>query len=116
MMPHSTAYSRVGGFSLIELAVVLVIIGLLLGGAIAAIDATQTQTRRSQQADQLEDVRDALHGYAMVNGHLPCPDDLDDDTSPDPDGNEDRDPGSDECDSNTGALPWKDLGLGRSDA
>lgn len=103
-----------GGFSLIELAVVLVIIGLLIGGGIAAIDATRTQARRSDQAAQLDGVRQAVYGFAMANGHLPCPDDLDDATPPDPDGREDRAGG--DCSANTGALPWRDLGLGSRDA
>lgn len=94
------------GFSLIELAVVLVIIGLLVGGGIAALTAATEQTRRVGARRQLDHVREALYGFAMSEGRLPCPD-------VDRDGSEDDD-GSD-CSASGGGLPWADLGLGRRD-
>lgn len=100
---------RQNGFSLIELAVVLVIVGLLVGGGIAALDATQTQTKRSDQKNQLARVKEALYGYAMVNGRLPCPDTngngLENDTST-----------GCEANDNQGALPSATLGLSRRDS
>ena len=115
---------RHSGFSLIELAVVLVIIGLLVGGGIAALEATQTQTQRADQRRQLEQVRDALIGFAMSSGRLPCPD-----TDYPPDGRENIDPppptcpvgdpdNDDDCDcvDSWGALPWAQLGVGATDA
>lgn len=111
-----SAGPRQGGFSLIELAVVLVIIGLLIGGGIAALDATTEQTRRSDQRRQLEHVREALYGFAMSRGRLPCPDDMADATAPDPDGSEDRSGTPPACTTDSGALPWVTLGLARRDA
>lgn len=99
------------GFSLIELAVVLVIIGLLVGGGIAAISATTEQTRRSEQKRLFNDVREALYGFAMANGRLPCPDT---DADGEADGEED-DPGG-PCVQTEGRLPWATLGVGRRDA
>lgn len=94
------------GFSLIELAVVLVIIGLLVGGGIAALNSATQQTRRIEAERQLLHVRDALYGYAMSEGRLPCPD-----TTYPPDGTEDCAGTAD-----WGALPWVELGgLGRRD-
>jgi len=109
-------FERQHGFSLIELAVVLVIIGLLLGGGLAAFTATTEQARRAEQKRQLQHIREALYGFAMVEGRLPCPDDLDDATAPDPDGTEDRSGSPAACDTDVGALPWVTLGLGRRDA
>ena len=62
----------VKGFSLIELAMVLFIISLLLGGLLVPL-ATQTQTRQRVSAEeQLEQIREALIGFAIINGRLPC--------------------------------------------
>ncbi len=108
-----TNRARQTGFSLIELAVVLVIIGLLVGGGIAAVQVSTEQTRRSEQRDQFETVRAALYGFAMSRGRLPCPD-----TSDPLDGREDTSNPSPpfSCDAREGALPWADLGTGRRDA
>ncbi|VAW78162.1 hypothetical protein MNBD_GAMMA15-1188, partial [hydrothermal vent metagenome] len=62
------------GFTLIEMAIVLVILGLLLGGVLAPLSARQEQDRRDQNAEMLEMARQALIGYAIVNRRLPCPD------------------------------------------
>jgi len=101
------------GFSLIELAIVLVIIGLLVGGGIAALSATTEQTNRAAERQQLRYVREALYGFAMSTGRLPCADS----DSP-PDGKENYDSGTNACESgaNRGALPWVTLGLARRDA
>jgi len=104
------------GFSLIELAVVLVIVGLLVGGGIAALNSATQQTRRIEAERQLVHVRDALYGYAMAEGRLPCPDT---DYPPDgwenwPDDRETNTAGTD-CDAAGGALPWVQIGLGRRD-
>lgn len=96
------------GFSLIELAVVLVIVGLLVGGGIAALNSATQQTRRIEAERQLLHIRDALYGYAMSQGRLPCPD-----SDYPPDGLENIS-GTD-CAQDQGALPWVDLGLGRRD-
>lgn len=100
---------RQAGFSLIELAVVLVIIGLLIGGGIVALDATMEQTRRADQRRQLEHVRDALYGFAMSRGRLPCAD-------TDRDGEENYDGADCESGADYGGLPWVTLGVGRRDA
>src|ERR1700740_2544337 len=61
------------GFTLAELAVVLGIVGLLLGGLMVPL-AAQTDIRyRSDTEKALADIREALIGFAIVNGRLPCP-------------------------------------------
>lgn len=66
------------GFTLTELAVVLLIVGLLVGGMLLPL-AAQDDLRRSQETQRsLDEIRDALLGFAVANGRLPCPDiDLD---------------------------------------
>jgi prepilin-type N-terminal cleavage/methylation domain-containing protein len=61
------------GFTLAEMAVVLVIVGLLLGGLLTPL-SSQTELRlRSDNEKALADAREALIGFAIINGRLPCP-------------------------------------------
>jgi prepilin-type N-terminal cleavage/methylation domain-containing protein len=62
-----------GGFSLTEMAVVLVIVGLLVGGMMMPLSA-QTEFRQRQDTERyLADAREALLGFAIANERLPCP-------------------------------------------
>lgn len=63
---------RQRGFSLIELAVVLVIVGFLLGGLLIPLSSQIGQRDRQTTVRQLDEIREALLGYALVNGHFPC--------------------------------------------
>lgn len=66
-------YRRTKGFSLVEIAVVLVIISVL--ATIVAVPlATQIEQRRAEETrKQIEVGKEALFGFAMANGRLPCP-------------------------------------------
>ncbi len=60
------------GFSLIEIAVVLVILSILLA-AVAIPIAAQLEQRRFEETNrQLELAKEAIIGFAMANGRLPC--------------------------------------------
>ena len=61
------------GFTLVELAVVLAIVGLLLGTLMYTLSAQSEQRAREQTQRTLEQARDALLGFAIANGRLPCP-------------------------------------------
>jgi prepilin-type N-terminal cleavage/methylation domain-containing protein len=64
---------RVRGFSLIELAVVLLILGALFAGILIPF-TTQVELRRvSDTQKTLFEIREALIGFAAANGRLPCP-------------------------------------------
>ena len=101
---------RQNGFTLIEMAIVLVILGLLLGGVLAPLSARQEQERRDDNAELLETARDALIGFALVNGRLPCPDT---DAAGSPGSGQENFP----CSTNPatappqGRLPWVTLGV-----
>lgn len=61
------------GFSLLELAIVLLIVGLLLGGLIMPLSARMDQQKIDTTRQQLEQIRQALVGYALARDALPCP-------------------------------------------
>lgn len=65
------------GFSLVELSIVLIIIGSLAGTAIGPFVASMQLSRYKQVQRQLQSVREAMHGYFVSVGRLPCPVKLD---------------------------------------
>ena len=89
------------GFTLIEMAVVLVILGLLLGGMLLPISAQMDMEGRRKTASSLEEIKEALIGFAVINGRLPCP------ASNTSNGLED----SGMCDSYNGYLPAATIGI-----
>lgn len=107
MMSYPTT-SR--GFSLIELSIVLVIVGLVIAGMLVPLSAQIDQKNYNETQKAMVELRDGLIGYASSNGYLPCPDITGD-------GQEDRD-GTGACvaDPAEGNLPWADLGMGKQDA
>ncbi len=65
--------SHQAGFTLVEIAVVLVVIGVLLGGLLVPL-TTQFETNQRREADtRLDEIHNALLGFAARNGRLPCP-------------------------------------------
>ncbi|KXS33489.1 MAG: General secretion pathway protein H [Candidatus Gallionella acididurans] len=61
------------GFTLIEMAIVLFIVALLMGGLLPTLTSQIEQRRNSDTSKQLNEIKDALIGYAVINGRLPCP-------------------------------------------
>lgn len=97
------------GFTLVEMAIVLVIFGTLMAMFLSPLSAQRSLQNRAETQRLLLEAKEALYGYSIVNGHLPCPD-----TDPVPDGTENRTGGT--CDSDSGILPWNSLGIDRVDA
>jgi len=64
---------RSSGFTLVEMAIVLALIGLILGTGLTLLSAQQDQRRIEDTKARLSDAREALIGFAIVNGRLPCP-------------------------------------------
>lgn len=63
----------VRGFSLVELAVVMTIVALLLGGLMYTLSAQVEQRNFEETRRRLEQARELILGFAIVNGRLPCP-------------------------------------------
>ena len=62
------------GFTLVELAVVIAILGLVLGTMLAPLRAQIDAARIREAERMLGDIREALVGHAITRGALPCPD------------------------------------------
>ena len=61
------------GFTLIELAIVLFVVALLLGGMLLPLAGQQDIRNFGDTQKILIESRDALLGFAMANDRLPCP-------------------------------------------
>ena len=72
-----TAYSkfpeRASGFTLLELAVVMFILALLFSSLLVPLGTQVDQSNISATQKSLDDVKEALIGFALANGRLPCP-------------------------------------------
>ena len=108
------AMLRQCGFTLIELAVVIIVIALLLGSILVPL-GTQVEQRKVLETQRaLDEIREAILGYAMANnGRLPRP------AVSITDGNQKATcPGAtlpQKKTACTGFLPWTTLGVPRSD-
>ena len=59
--------------SLVELAIGLLILSLIIGGLLVPLASQLEQGRVSQTQRQLDEIREAVIGFALANGRLPCP-------------------------------------------
>lgn len=61
------------GFTLTELAVVMAIVALLLTATMYTLSAQTEQRNRNDTERRLQEAKDLLLSFALVNGRLPCP-------------------------------------------
>lgn len=108
-----------GGFTLIEMAVVVVIVTLLLSLGLGALNAQLTSAAQTETKKRQALVIDALTAYLGIHKRLPCPD-LPNSThgaanTSQVTGLEDRVGGVETgaCTTNIGVLPYATLGLSR---
>ena len=96
------------GFTLVEIAIVLLIVTILLGYTVAMFPQQQQLKQYRAVNQEMDQILEAVIGFAQVNGRLPCPalvtsngnEDFDDDGS-DPEG----------CNNYGGFVPFNTLGL-----
>lgn len=101
-------------FSLVEMAIVLVILGLLLGGAMALIGPQREVQKVKETEAEIQRIQDALVAFAVSSptGSLPCPDN--NQALPGAEGPRN---GAGDCLNNEGWIPFAVLGgVGRADA
>lgn len=105
--------NKKNGFTLIETAIVLLVVGLLLGGLLMPLSAQLDQRRIGETQKALQDAREALIGYAASRPtpYLPCPDKtVAGGAGTANDGLEDVGPGG-VCVTQHGNIPWATLGV-----
>jgi prepilin-type N-terminal cleavage/methylation domain-containing protein len=98
------------GFSLLEVAVVMLIIVLLLGSILVPLSTQVEQKQVNDTQRTMDEIREALIGYAVSNGYLPCP------AISATNGLEDRTGGTCTGGKRQGYIPWQTLGISSSDA
>ena len=97
------------GFTLVELAIVIAIVGFLLGAFLAPLRAQIDAARIRETERMLDEIRDALIGHAITRGALPCPDVV-------ADGIDGQAPVTCAGAALEGVLPFQALGVSRADA
>lgn len=103
--------SRQLGFSLVEIAIVLLIVAVLLGGLLPTLSGQIEQQRRSETRKQMDEILQALTGYAASQQppRLPCPAQPIIATGS-------ANAGASDCSITAGVVPWVTLGTSETDA
>ena len=108
-MTRDFRYLTVKGFTLTELTIVLVIVALLTGGIMVPLSMQIDQRNYNETRQRLDEVREALIGYALAEGRFPRPaTSLEDGIE-----NPNDCANDDQC---TGYIPWITLGIKKTDA
>lgn len=102
------------GFTLVELTIVLIIFSLLAGGMMMSLGSQQDLTNARETEKRMNEVRDALLGYAVVNRYFPCPANPTTASGAAGAGTEVRVAGS--CSATEGVVPWATLGVAETDS
>lgn len=112
------APARVRGFSLVEMALVLLIVGLLASVFLPATNTMLDNSRRKETRATLEAVEQAMVRFVVVNGRLPCPANGALSAGNAEQGLEQPHPGTAACTAaalTNGVVPWRTLGLAQDD-
>lgn len=72
-MPLIRPHRQNSGFTLVEMAMVLMIAGLLLGALMMPLAIKMEQEKLRKTKELADSVSEALIGFAMVHDRLPCP-------------------------------------------
>lgn len=99
------------GFSLVEMAVVLTIVGLLMAGLLPMISGQMEQQHRTETRKQMQEISGTILGYAASQStpRLPCPANPSIATGG-------TNAGISDCTLSVGVIPWVTLGTSETDA
>jgi prepilin-type N-terminal cleavage/methylation domain-containing protein len=100
MLKRSAVYNQ-KGFTLIEIAIVMVIIGLLAGGGVSLMGILSERKMRNEASQYQDDAKKALISFAKMNGRLPWADNNSD--------------GTEDNNATVGFFPYQTLGFRPSD-
>jgi prepilin-type N-terminal cleavage/methylation domain-containing protein len=73
LVRHRRGTRRERGFSLLEVAITLGVLAILLGGLLVPLTTQIALRNETATYRMLEEIKEALIGYAAANGRLPCP-------------------------------------------
>jgi prepilin-type N-terminal cleavage/methylation domain-containing protein len=97
------------GFTLAEVAVVVVIVALLLAGLMIPL-GTQIELKNTAETQRsMDQIKEAMIGFALANGRLPCPADGSIAAGA-------ANAGAEQCANAFGVVPWAALGVAETDA
>jgi len=94
------------GFSLVELAVVLAVVGVLAIGSVSLYSEQRTHVLWQEGDSKLAFVKSSLLKFVRINKFMPCPD---------TNGNGFENRTARACSGDTGTVPFNDLGLSSAD-
>ena len=106
---------RYAGFSLVEISICLVLVCALGAGIANNLSAQVDRARERSTVTHQEAIRDALLGYLVVHGRLPCPADPLRATGVTNAGVANGAAGSDCFGGYAGVVPWVTLGVNETD-
>ncbi|MBF0137898.1 MAG: type II secretion system protein GspG [Magnetococcales bacterium] len=62
------------GFSLIELSIVMIVVGLLISVGFSLMPNYLQSSKVTAARTQMKEIQNAIEGFAIANNRLPCPD------------------------------------------
>jgi prepilin-type N-terminal cleavage/methylation domain-containing protein len=97
------------GFTLAEVAIAVVIVALLLAGVMIPLSAQIELRNASETQRTMDQIKEAVIGFALANGRLPCPADGAIAAGA-------PNAGAEQCANSFGVVPWAALGVPETDA